>query len=693
MFLVTRNDVDAKNLAATKKMVDQIFGMPDPKGFQDLPRRARRKAMKLGMVLCPGKNGEVVVKFGGTSVGKRNKQERNYWKIAKRVLQWQEMGYRVIVVVSARSQKTNERQRNLLTLHNCQPSKKEVAAMSPTELRQWRHSKAHMAKYLGAGECDSAAMVAMAINELSRAKGLKWESMSLDARDLGIVTRTYRGETLIHRINRPKLTRMLKDGVIPVITGFQGVSEDGLASLLPRGGSDATAVAIAALMGCPCYILSDVPGVMSLDPRVVKKARRLRVMSYEEAVAFANHGGKLLAALAAEIGRLYGVPLFIGPAFSEAPMKGTLVVPSYPKGKEVPDVCCVACERAPSKPQERGNRLRVISLPKLKNKPGVMTQIFEALGEACIRVKHTSEVGGDKTTEASFTVLESDFDETIRVLKTLKSKDQPLYRVRIETVSKRVKLGTVSIVGAGMINVPGIMSRMARCLEKLGVKPQMLVTSDVRVTVVVPDDVVIALAKACHKEFIEGKNEEFELSLDDKVGAPSTTPKRELVPAKVTSVTMSEPQSIITVAGFVPNPANILEIFESLGRVDVALDLAAETAPRRGERSSLSVTVPKTQTKAARRALEEVAENIGAEVSVIRNVRKVTANGGGFTTTSGSAEAVYRAISSSRANILAVGSDDLCFSVMVSDKAAPGVVESLEQLKLTMGFKDDACSN
>ncbi|MGI8920402.1 MAG: aspartate kinase [Solirubrobacteraceae bacterium] len=373
----------------------------------------------------------IVMKFGGTSVADASRLRQ----AARRIVERAEEGNRVVAVLSARGQTTDELIRHA----------EEVSPNPhPRELDM----------LLSTGERQSCALCAMAINDLGH------RALSLTGSQAGIVTDTSHTRARILQVRAERINEALDGGWIVLVAGFQGVSTARDVTTLGRGGSDTTAVALAdAVEAEVCEIYTDVAGVFSADPRVVADARKLAVVSFEEMLEMAASGARVLQLRAVEYGRTHGVRIHVRSSFDGAP--GTLVV-GEEETMEQPLITAVTHSTGEA-------RITLLGLP---DRPGIAGQVFTALAEANVNVdmiiqnEPLSMAGADgagQRAELSFTVPRSDLDVASRTLEPVIAAEG------IGEVRTDVEMGKVSIVGAGMESHPGVAAKVFRTLGAEGI--------------------------------------------------------------------------------------------------------------------------------------------------------------------------------------------------------------------------------
>ena len=405
-------------------------------------------------------DGIVVMKFGGTSVSGTEELKR----AARRIVAAREQGQRVVAVLSARG-KTTDR---LL---------EAAREISP------RPDPREMDMLLSIGERESCALCAMAINDLGH------RAISLTGSQAGIVTDSSHTKARIIDVRADRIRKALEEDSIVLVAGFQGVSTDSHdVTTLGRGGSDTTAVALAAALGAEeCEIYTDVAGVFTADPRIVSDAQKLSVLSYEEMLEMASSGARVLQLRAVEYGRNHGVRIHCRSSADEG--TGTLVV-SEQETMEQPSVTAVT--HSTDEPR--------VTLTGVPDEPGVAGRIFGALADANINVDmiiQNEPVSHDGGADLSFTVEAAELaaaEEAIRIEDS---------EIGIETDQN---MGKVSIIGAGMRSHPGVAAKVFRVLGENKINIEMISTSPIKISCVIRADQVPQAVEALHDAFELGED-------------------------------------------------------------------------------------------------------------------------------------------------------------------------------------------
>jgi aspartate kinase len=404
--------------------------------------------------------GVVVQKYGGSSVAEAEGIKR----VAQRIVATRKEGHDVCVVVSAMGDTTDE----LTDLA------RQVSPLPPAR---------EMDMLLTAGERISMALVAMAIANLGH------QARSFTGSQAGIITDSEHGKAKIIDVTPGRIVQALSEGAIAIVAGFQGVStETKDITTLGRGASDTTAVALAAALHADvCEIYTDVDGIFTADPRIVPSARRIPRISYEEMLEMAACGAKILHLRCVEYARRYGIPIHVRSSFSIR--DGTWVTDTIEEpAMEQPIISGVAHDRSEAK-------ITVVGVP---DKIGEAARIFEAVARSEINIDmivQNISAASTARTDISFTLPRSDGQQAMTALASLQGEvgyDQLLYDDRI---------GKVSLVGAGMRSHPGITARFFSAIAEAGVNIEMISTSEIRISVIVDENVVDAAVTAVHRAF------------------------------------------------------------------------------------------------------------------------------------------------------------------------------------------------
>ena len=398
----------------------------------------------------------IVQKFGGTSVGSVERIEQ----VAEKVAKFRRQGHDVVVVVSAMSGETN---RLIELAHQVQerPVPREMDVLIST------------------GEQVTTAQLSMALDK----RGVK--ARSYTGGQVRILTDDAHTKARIREIDDQRLHASLAEGYVLVVAGVQGVDEHGNITTLGRGGSDTTAVALAAaLKADECQIYTDVDGVYTTDPRVVDGARRLDRITFEEMLEMASMGSKVLQIRAVEFAGKYQVPLRVLHSFQDGP--GTLITLEDTQQMETPTIAGIAFNRDEAK-------LTVEGVPDM---PGIAYHILGPIGDANIEVDViVQNISHDKTTDFTFTVGRNDLPRAREVLQ------QVAQEINAREVTADSRIAKVSVVGVGMRSHAGVASQMFQALAEVGINIQMITTSEIKISVIIEEKFLELAVRALHSSF------------------------------------------------------------------------------------------------------------------------------------------------------------------------------------------------
>ncbi|OFW80063.1 MAG: aspartate kinase [Alicyclobacillus sp. RIFOXYA1_FULL_53_8] len=399
----------------------------------------------------------IVQKYGGTSVGSVERIEA----VADRVARTMREGHRCAVVVSAMGHTTDQLVDLALAIDK-NPDRREYDAL------------------LATGEQVSAALVAMALQK----RGIK--ARSFTGWQAGIETEPVHGAARMTRIETEALQSAIDDGTVPVITGFQGISNQSVTTL-GRGGSDTTAVAVAGVLGADlCEIYTDVTGVFTTDPRVVPEARKLQTVSYDEMLELANLGAQVLHPRAVESAKQFGVKLVVRSSFIEE--EGTAVVATVGGLEQQNVVTGIAFEREVA-------RIALIGVPLERH---ALAGVFGTLASQGVNVDVIIQsVVQAARVDVSFTVKEEDSERALGLMNELKTE------LGCQDLVCETNLAKVSIVGAGMISNPGVAAHMFGVLAEADIPVKMVSTSEIKVSCIIPAGDVETAVKQLHQLFLE----------------------------------------------------------------------------------------------------------------------------------------------------------------------------------------------
>ena len=403
----------------------------------------------------------IVQKYGGSSVADADSIKR----VAKRIAAAKRAGDEVVVVVSAMGDTTDE----LIELA------KEITPLPPSR---------EMDILLTAGERISMSLLAMAIANLGV------DARSFTGQQAGVITDTVHGKARIIDVTPSRIRATLDSGAVAIVAGFQGVTQfTNDVTTLGRGGSDTTAVALAAALGADiCEIYTDVDGVFTADPRIVPAARRINQITYEEMMEMAASGAKVLGLRCVEYARRYGVPVHVRSSFSGR--EGTLVTDKPEKGEvmEEPIISGVAHDRSEAK-------ITVVGVPDV---PGTAAHIFEVVARSGVNIDmivQNVSAAATGLTDISFTLPATDGQVATSALNAAQVE------IGFASMQYDDTIGKVSLIGAGMRSHPGVSAKLFSALSKAGINIEMISTSEIRISVVTRADHLDDAVRAVHSAF------------------------------------------------------------------------------------------------------------------------------------------------------------------------------------------------
>ena len=405
--------------------------------------------------------GLIVQKYGGSSVADAEGLKR----VANRIVATKRAGHQVVVVVSAMGDTTDE----LIDLAN-----------QVTPLPNGRE----LDMLLTAGERISMALLAMAIGNLGN------EARSFTGSQAGVITTSAHGRARIIDVTPGRITEALNEGAIAIVAGFQGISQDTKdVTTLGRGGSDTTAVALAAALDADvCEIYTDVDGIFSADPRVVPSARKLKTVTYDEMLELAASGAKVLHLRCVEYARRYDLPIHVRSSFSNN--EGTWVVKDHPEGGEMEQaiIAGIAHDKSEAK-------ITVVGVP---DRTGVAARIFQAIADADINIDmivQNVSAAATGLTDISFTLPKTEGVNATNIMQKLQGE------IGYQSIQYDDQIGKLSLIGAGMRSHPGVTATFFACLSEAGVNIEMISTSEIRISIVCRASDLDKGVRAAHTAF------------------------------------------------------------------------------------------------------------------------------------------------------------------------------------------------
>ena len=528
-----------------------------------------------------------------------------------------------------------------------------------------RPSAREMDMLLSTGEQVSVALFAMAIQSLGE------EAVSLTGAQIGIRTDSTHTKARIKSISTDHIMKLLDDGRIVIAAGFQGIDQHGNITTLGRGGSDTTAVALAAVLRADvCEIYTDVDGVYTTDPRILPAARRLPSISYDEMLELASLGAGVMHPRSIEFAKKFGVPVLVRSSFKDVP--GTLIV---------------AADRATSRPVS-GVALAKdearITLEGVPDQPGSNHKLFSPLASSGIAVDMiVQNLAQQGLADISFTVPADDLAQALDVTRAVAKK------LGATGVSHDDSMAKVSVVGVGMAREEGVAGKMFLALSREGINVRMITTSEIKISVLIDRADAAKAVKAAHAAFGLEKPE-----VDTAESAGTAAPPTKSSPLDVVrrlegmedlaveDCQLDSSQALVTFTDLPDTPGVAADVFEEIGRQKLFVDMIVQSHPR-GGRAELSFTVPSVDRDRAIEVAGRIAKARGATVANVPHVAKLSITGVGIRSHAGVADRLFAPLGDAGVNVDLVSTSEVRLNVVV---AAEQGKQSLEVLRKAFGL-------
>ncbi|MEX0824590.1 MAG: aspartate kinase [Pirellulaceae bacterium] len=573
----------------------------------------------------------IVQKFGGTSVADAEKIQA----AARKAIRAQQRGHQVVMVVSAMGKNTDALLELAGQLHENPPSRE-------------------LDMLLSTGEQVSVALVAMAIDAL----GCK--AVSLTGGQIGVLTDNSYGRARIQSIAIDRMKSFLDEGNIVIAAGFQGVDEEMNITTLGRGGSDTTAVALAAVLGAEaCEIYTDVDGVYTTDPRLLPEARRADMISYDEMLELASLGAGVMHNRSIEFAKKFGVPIHVRSSFSDA--EGTMIV-AVPES-ETAAVCGAAMTRDEA-------RVTVLGIPDV---PGTSLEVFSAISDRKIAIDMiVQNIGAEGQADISFTVQRSDLQNTLEAVHEAAANLGALGVTYDDEVSK------VSVVGCGMAKQPGVAHRMFRALANAGVNIEMITTSEIKISVLVRRDQSITALRAVHNAFqlvdppVDKRSWEQVRSrqaapsnLDSLLARAQETALEELM---LTGIALTEGEARMTLRGVPDVPGIAADLFESVADAGIFVDMIVQGIDGEEGWTSVSLTVRQEDLAHCLDVGNRLAEKHQLRgVQAGKGIAKLTVSGIGLRSHTSVGTLMFKTLADAGINVQMINTSELQVNAVVDE--------------------------
>ena len=585
----------------------------------------------------------IVQKFGGTSVADSSR----ILAAARKAVRAQQNGNQVVMVVSAMGKNT-DLLIELASQVNDNPPAREMDML------------------LSTGEQVSVALMAMAIDSMGH------KAVSLTGGQIGIRTDSSHTKARIQSISTERLQKLLDDGNIVIAAGFQGIDEDYNITTLGRGGSDTTAVALAAVLQADaCEIYTDVDGVYTTDPRVLPEARLVKQVSYDEMLELASLGAGVMHSRSIEFAKKFNVPIHV--CNSMADSTGSVIWQS-PESEEAVSGAALTRNEA---------RITLTNLPKNAN---VVEAIFDAVSSRKVTVDMiVQNIGSEGCVDLSFTVPEAEMSMTCEAIQPILKKHQAKIRDIDGQVSK------ISIVGAGMANQVGVAQQMFSALAKADIPIQLITTSEIKLSVLVPRSKSLDALRLVHSCFNLDKTPtsiiQSQPRRDEDIDAVQVVDRLREVGIEglvIDEIDVDIDQASITI-NRVPNRAEaIAELFEQLADGGVFIDMIVEGYEDQSL-SDISFTVPKTQIENALSISEAYRQQYSCgEINVIKSIAKLSVSGIGLRSHTGVAVKTFHALASADIPLVMISTSEIRVNVVV-----PGEFAETARIEIEKEFQEN----
>jgi len=582
----------------------------------------------------------IVQKFGGTSVADTQK----ILAAARKAIRAQQQGNQVVMVVSAMGQNT------------------DILVDLAGEITD-RPNAREMDMLLSTGEQVSVALMAMAIHSLGA------KAVSLTGAQIGIRTDSTHTKARIHSISTDRMRKLLDEGNIVIAAGFQGIDDDFNITTLGRGGSDTTAVALAAVLKADtCEIYTDVDGVYTTDPRLLPEARRVRQISYDEMLELASLGAGVMHSRSIEFGKKFKVPIHVRSSFTDIP--GTMIVAE----PEAPNhaVCGAALVKDEA-------RLTIDGVP---DRPGVSFSIFSKVAARRLAVDMiVQNVGAEGRANISFTVPK---DELLHALEATQEAEGELGAKGVtydENVSK------VSVVGLGMARQTGVAQKMFRALAESGVNILAITTSEIKISALVHRDQAAQALRVVHRVFqLETEPQGVGTATAEATNGRNGTTPLDIVrrlqgmeDLTIDEVALDESQGRITIHGVPNKPGIAAGVFEEIARAGVFVDMIVQSFG--GEQTAtISFTVPQSEVNKSLQVADKLARQLGCrEVTSAPKVAKLSVLGIGIRSNTSVAIRMFESLGKAGINVDMMSTSEVRLNVVVDGNKGKQALDVLQQ--------------
>ncbi len=582
----------------------------------------------------------IVQKFGGTSVANPEKIRT----AARRAIRAQQDGNQVVMVVSAMGHQTDY----LVDLA------KQVCDDPPARETDM---------LLSTGEQVSVALMAMAIHSLGA------KAVSLTGGQIGIRTDSTHTKARIQSISTDRMRKLLDEGNIVIAAGFQGIDEDFNITTLGRGGSDTTAVALAAVLNADaCEIYTDVDGVFTTDPRLVAEARKMDLVSHDEILELASLGAGVMHSRSIEFGKKFGVPIHVRNSASFGDDPGTVI-----------GAVSESADRAVGGAALTKNEAQ-ITIAGIPDHPGTSYAIFSKLAAVNVAVDMiVQNAGAEGHADISFTVLEDDLP------KALKAVEKAAKELGAESVSHDANLAKVSIVGLGMATQSGVADRMFRALADAEINIEAITTSQIKISVLLRREQALAALRAVHAEFELDRAPKTRVAYGEKETSSKHADAVDIVARlqrmedlTIEGISLDQTQAQMTLFDVPDRPGISATIFEAVAAENILVDTIVQSIGR-DDLADVSFTVPRGEVEHARKVLQMLADKIGGEVKDVPKVAILTVTGIGIRSHTGVGLRMFKALADAGINVEMVSTSEVRVNVVVEAEKGDAGLAALKK--------------
>jgi aspartate kinase len=580
----------------------------------------------------------IVQKFGGTSVADSQK----ILAAARKAIRAQQLGNQVVMVVSAMGHSTDE----LVDLA------KQLSDNPPAR---------EMDMLLSTGEQVSVALMAMAIHSLG------YDAVSFTGAQIGIRTDSTHTKARIHSISTERMRKALDAGKIVIAAGFQGIDQDYNITTLGRGGSDTTAVALAAVLGADaCEIYTDVDGVYTTDPRALPEARMVKQVSYDEMLELASLGAGVMHSRSIEFAKKFGVPIHVRSSFADVPGSMIVAEPESP-GQAVSGATLVKNEA----------RITLLGVP---DKPGTSHAVFSKIAAKNISVDMiVQNVGEDSKADISFTVLKDDLKATLKAVQAAADE------LGAEGFTHDDNMSKVSVVGLGMATQTGVAEKMFRALADAGINILMITTSEIKISVLVEKEQGFNALRILHKVFeldkppakVTERSPAHHKAAGDAAAVVARLQGMEDL--AINDITLDDTQARVTISGVPDHPGLAAGVFEGVAAGGIFVDMIVQSFGIEGK-ANLSFTVPRADLTKAVEVTKALSNKLQCgPVSSSPRVAKLSVSGIGMRSHTGVAIRMFRSLSEAGINVEMINTSEVRVNVVVDGEKGKAGLACLQQ--------------